>query len=243
MSNSLKSLCSLSFNSCLLHLKCIKLSRNSLAFTSELGRRFQHSKDIKCWKCGIERKNINELFCPKCNIIQNPEDKNNYFNLLQCDVSFDIDSKTLRDKYRHMQSVLHPDKFSNRSLEEKNISGDFSSLVNKAYDILQSPLKRAVHLLALKGEKIKEDERIEDPEFLMEIMELNEEVENASTPEKLKILNVSNRETMRQIEQDISNFFKQNNLEKVKSSIIKLRYYTSVSQHINELLRERGIVD
>lgn len=60
--------------------------------------------------------------------------------------------------------------------EEKLISENYSSLVNKAYQVLQSPLKRAIHLLAIRGEKIQEDQKLENPEFLMEIMELNEEV-------------------------------------------------------------------
>lgn len=48
--------------------------------------------------------------------------------------------------------------------------------MNKAYSVLQSPLKRAIHLLAIHGEQIQEDQKLENPEFLMEIMELNEEV-------------------------------------------------------------------
>lgn len=64
-----------------------------------------------------------------------------------------------------------------RSDEEKAISENYSSLVNKAYSVLQSPLKRAIHLLAIKGEQIQEDQKLENPQFLMEIMELNEEVQ------------------------------------------------------------------
>ncbi|XP_044762729.1 iron-sulfur cluster co-chaperone protein HscB [Coccinella septempunctata] len=205
--------------------------------------RLQHTKPIKCWKCGIERQNLHELFCQQCKIIQSPDDEHNYFKLLQHNEDFDIDLDILRDKYRHMQSLLHPDKFSNRSVEEKNISADFSSLVNNAYNVLQSPLKRAVHLLCLKGEKISEDERIDDPEFLMEIMELNEEVENASDAEKLKELNSSNKKTTEKLELEISKYFKEKNLSKVKHCIIKLRYYNSISAHINNLMRERGIVE
>lgn len=63
-----------------------------------------------------------------------------------------------------------------RSDEEKSISENYSSLVNKAYSVLQSPLKRAMYLLSMKGENIQEDQKIENPEFLMEIMEINEEV-------------------------------------------------------------------
>lgn len=63
-----------------------------------------------------------------------------------------------------------------RTDEEQNISVEYSSLLNKAYSNLQVPLKRAEHLLNLRGEHIGEDQGVEDPMFLMEVMELNEEV-------------------------------------------------------------------
>lgn len=206
-------------------------------------KRLMHSAHLKCWKCGIERKKISELFCNECKIIQEPENAQNYFKLLQIDETFDLNSKELQNKYRKMQTLLHPDKFSNRSIEEKRISEDYSSLVNKAYDILQSPLKRAVHLLNLKGETIQENERIDDKDLLMEIMELNERVEQVSTPEELKNLNKENNLALKHLNDKLSENFKQNNLLEVKKLIIKMRYYDSVSSHINSILRERGIVD
>lgn len=48
--------------------------------------------------------------------------------------------------------------------------------MNRAYNILQSPINRGLHLLCLKGETINENDKNADKEFLMEIMELNEEV-------------------------------------------------------------------
>lgn len=63
-----------------------------------------------------------------------------------------------------------------RTDKEKLISADYSSLVNKAYNILQSPLSRAIHMLKLRNVVIDEEQKISDPKFLMEIMELNEEV-------------------------------------------------------------------
>lgn len=63
-----------------------------------------------------------------------------------------------------------------RSSEERNISEEYSSLLNKAYSYLQTPLKRAEYLLNLKGETISESDTINEPTFLMEMMTLNEEV-------------------------------------------------------------------
>lgn len=63
-----------------------------------------------------------------------------------------------------------------RTEKEKRISADYSALVNEAYNSLLAPLSRAIHLLKLKNVAIDEDQKISDPEFLTEIMELNEEV-------------------------------------------------------------------
>lgn len=69
---------------------------------------------IKCWQCGIERKNVCELFCEQCNFIQSPPEKDNYFKIFEMEEKFDINQKQLTLKYRQMQSLLHPDKFSNK---------------------------------------------------------------------------------------------------------------------------------
>lgn len=162
-----------------------------------------------------------------------------------------------------MQSVLHPDKFSTRfvflffqvlafsfffvccrrSDEEKEISESYSSLVNKAFGVLQSPVKRALHLLAIKGEKISEEQKLDEPEFLLEIMELNEEVEAANTDEELVELNKKNKAQLEGLVQEVSNCFKNNDVRRAKEVIIKMKYYWSVGEHINRLLRERGVTD
>lgn len=79
-----------------------------------LPRYLSKVKSIKCWKCGIEKRSILDLFCQQCNVIQNPQEEGNYFKVLGIDERFDIDNKALTKRYRNMQSVLHPDKFSNR---------------------------------------------------------------------------------------------------------------------------------
>lgn len=79
-------------------------------------------------------------------------------------------------RFRNFQSVIHPDKFSIRTQEEQDLSSEWSSLVNKAYKTLQTPFARGEYLLKLKGLSLPEQNTIQDPEFLMEMMEKNEEV-------------------------------------------------------------------
>lgn len=63
-----------------------------------------------------------------------------------------------------------------RTNEEKKFSEECSSLLNKAYSCLYTPLKRAEYLLKLKGDQIEESQMFCEPSFLNNMMSLNEEV-------------------------------------------------------------------
>lgn len=62
------------------------------------------------------------------------------------------------------------------STGEQNLSAEWSSVVNNAYKVLLSPIKRAEYLLQLFDVHITEDNSDVDADFLMEMMERNEEV-------------------------------------------------------------------
>lgn len=164
----------------------LKMSKRYIACTSKYF-------NLVCWKCGKERsKNI---FCEHCRIIQKPSETENYFSIFGLKEKFNLDQVQLTNKFRQLQNLVHPDKFSNkwvllnvecvvicwgfpccRSYEEKIISEEYSSLLNKAYSYLQTPLKRAEYLLKVNGRAISESETIDEPTFLMDMMTLNEEV-------------------------------------------------------------------
>ncbi|KRT82939.1 Chaperone [Oryctes borbonicus] len=203
----------------------------------------QNTVSVKCWKCGIERKNLSDLFCESCHAIQNPHEKENYFKVFNLDVTYDVNQKNLTNSYRKMQSVLHPDKFSNKSDAEKEISAEYSSLVNKAYKTLQTPINRAIHLLLLNNEIISEDNKSDNPEFLMEIMELNEEIDQADSPEKLKSLQEKSNQMLDRCSEEVSKCFEEGNISKAKEAVIRMKYYNTISKRINNLMREMGIVD
>lgn len=74
------------------------------------------------------------------------------------------------------------------------MSEEFSSLINKAYSILLDPLERGLYLLNLQNISIEEAATEMDKGFLLVIMELNEELENESNPQKLAELYSSNKE-------------------------------------------------
>jgi len=110
----------------------------------------------------------------------------NYFELYEMPVSLQVDKKYVQDKYFELQKKYHPDFFSNESEEEQADVLDKSSMINKAYKTFQNGDDTIKYVLQLK-ELLEEEEKYQlPPEFLIEMMELNEalmEVDDSSLEE------------------------------------------------------------
>jgi molecular chaperone HscB len=110
----------------------------------------------------------------------------NYFELFEIPVSLQVDKKYLQEKYFELQKKYHPDFFSNESQEEQAEVLERSSMVNKAYKTFQNDDETIKYVLQLK-ELLEEEEKYQlPPEFLAEMMELNEalmEVDDSSLEE------------------------------------------------------------
>lgn len=72
--------------------------------------------------------------------------------------------------------------------KDKATAANYSSFVNKAYETLRSPLKRAEYLLSLRGAETAEADSLEDQAFIMEIMEVREQVDELDDKHELESL-------------------------------------------------------
>lgn len=88
-------------------------NRQMYRFQLQTIRRFAVEIDVTCWKC---KANIpkNQVICTKCGTLMTPDTTRNFFELLNVQESFDVNSTTLTQNFRQLQSVVHPDKFSNK---------------------------------------------------------------------------------------------------------------------------------
>lgn len=100
----------------------------------------------------------------------------NYFELYGIPVSFQVDQGLLKKKYYELSRQYHPDFFTNSPDDEQAGILEKASMVNKGYKVLQNPDETIKYVLQLKG-LLQEEEKFElDPQFLMEVMDINEEL-------------------------------------------------------------------
>lgn len=219
------------------------MSQNTINSTNSL-KILKYSSDspAKCWNCNFLYKS--ELFCSQCKSLQEMPENLNYFDILGVKLDYNVNDDEVHNKYRQLQKMLHPDRFSNKTEREKQISESLSSLLNRAYSTLTNPLKRGLYMLQLKGILIPEGTTNLNPEFLMEIMERNEEIEEAISDEKKAIqLMKENKKILQELSKKVADAFHKNDTEAAKETLVKMKYYTSIENRLKVLKQDLGIVD
>ncbi|MEZ8276064.1 co-chaperone HscB [Vibrio cyclitrophicus] len=111
----------------------------------------------------------------------------NHFELFGLPLQFQLDGSLLSSLFRDLQRQFHPDKFATASERDRLLAVQKAAQINDAYQVLKNPVSRAEYLLVQHGEDIRgEQQTMQDPMFLMEQMELREELEDiadSSDPE------------------------------------------------------------
>ncbi|MCK8073530.1 co-chaperone HscB [Vibrio coralliirubri] len=111
----------------------------------------------------------------------------NHFELFGLPLQFQLDGSLLSSQFRDLQRQFHPDKFATASERDRLLAVQKAAQINDAYQVLKNPISRAEYLLVQHGEDIRgEQQTLQDPMFLMEQMELREELEeiaDSSDPE------------------------------------------------------------
>ena len=95
---------------------------------------------------------------------------------------------------------MHPDRLSSLSSDglvpveqQENYAKAWSALVNEAYKTLTNDVSRGEYLLSLRGVRIEEQDKMEDPALLMEILEVREALEEAISEEEVQQIRQQNR--------------------------------------------------
>ncbi|CEH13923.1 Mitochondrial J-type chaperone [Ceraceosorus bombacis] len=133
--------------------------------------------------------------------------------------------------------MTHPDRARQRGEKQEQLALAQSSVLNKAYQTLRNPLARATWLLEHGSHAApSEEEGVEDPALLMQVMEFREALEEASNEEQAEQVGSDNQlrlqSTLRALDDAFSKA--QPEYEKIKSLIIQLRYWMNIDKAARE---------
>jgi molecular chaperone HscB len=118
-----------------------------------------------------------------------------HFELYSIPISLRPNLALVKQKFYSLSRAYHPDFHSQSTDDEQADMLERSSQVNMAYKVFLDPDATIKYVLQLKG-LLEEEEKYQlSPDFLMEMLDLNDEAMDSSTPEEKT-----------QLQQTIANF-------------------------------------
>ncbi|MFD1090914.1 co-chaperone HscB [Providencia vermicola] len=163
-----------------------------------------------------------------------------YFTLFGLTQNYAIDSEQLTLRFQDLQRQYHPDRFAASSEQEKMQALQKAATINTAYQFLRHPLKRAEYLLSLHGFDINNEQHtMHDTVFLMEQLELREELDNIENSANALDLLAVFMKNVKKMQQD-RNLLMVNELdamqwEKAADTVRKLRFLDKLQQQAEQL--------
>ncbi len=130
---------------------------------------------IKCATC--ESLAQAPVACAECHSLLEHVSGADYFELFGLERSFDIAPADIQRKFLAIARNIHPDAFVSADAATQSVVLHLSSAVNKAYETLRDPVRRAEYILEVSGGKSAADDKRVAPELLAEVMMLREEIE------------------------------------------------------------------
>ena len=133
----------------------------------------QSSKRV-CWNCHLTTDTVH--FCLHCHKILPTPNTVDFFSFFSLPVKLNLDGRLLTQNFYELSRKFHPDFYQKAGEREREISTEKASLLNKAYQTLRNPWRRAEYAVSLEGFDAKKNTGAASPELLNEMMTLQEEI-------------------------------------------------------------------
>ena len=153
----------------------------------------------------------------------------NYFELFEIPVSLIIDKAAITKKYVELQKKYHPDFFTQENEYAQEEALEKSSAINKALKVFKTQDATIKYLLELKGRIEAEEKYPLPPDFLMEVMELNESLSENS----IAVIEDFEKDIYSEASQLIENY---NNETVTNEELLKLKEYYYKKKYLQRIL-------
>jgi molecular chaperone HscB len=116
------------------------------------------------------------------------------FTLFGLPQRFELDRAGLDQRWRALQSEVHPDRFAADGAAAQRVAMQWAVRVNEAYRRLKDPLARGAYLCALRGQPVRaEDNTVMPGDFLLQQMAWREALDDAADPAAMEALDAEVR--------------------------------------------------
>ena len=162
----------------------------------------------------------------------------NYFELFGLPQAPSVDKTLLAKKYFELQKENHPDFFTRATETEREEALEQSASINKAFNIFQNAEKTIEYFLQTVG-MIETDEKYSlPPDFLMEMMDINEALTEESAGSVIKKVEAFESELWEEIKPLIENYDAsatgKEALEKLKAYYYKKKYLNRILDRLDD---------
>ena len=159
-----------------------------------------------------------------------------YFATLNIPRTFAVSHSELKHSYHKLMAELHPDRQSQKSVNEQTIAAVGAAQVTHAYNVLSNPHERAVHMLDLVGKPLDEAAGTElvGMEFLMEIMQLREDIASTTNQDDMNAMMKDIQKQIDMVCSLLATAFENQDLEKALQLTAQLQYWNRVEETLRE---------
>ncbi|KAG7221264.1 hypothetical protein INR49_017405 [Caranx melampygus] len=187
------------------------------------------------------------IYSPKqANSPRTPEEGTSYFKIMDCDYTFTLDTQKLQKRYLQLQRSLHPDNFSQKSVVGSGGVRDrhlYHLTLRRSDMLLKVPCSlmncHAVFQLELEGMRIEEGtDSGADAEFLMELMEINEALDEAQTPEEANKIAQDTKGKLAELTEQTDAALRKGELQTAKALLAQMKYHANIEEKVKEKLSQ-----
>uniref|UniRef100_A0A7S2M1Z1 J domain-containing protein n=1 Tax=Zooxanthella nutricula TaxID=1333877 RepID=A0A7S2M1Z1_9DINO len=188
-----------------------------------------------CQNCNASSETF-AFFCRSCGAVMDADyGIATHFDVLGLEPRYALDLDGVDKAYKDLQKQLHPDRHAQAGERDKAAVEAHAARLNEAVATLRSPLRRAGYWMELHGVRILEDDqRMQDAEMMMEVMEVSEQIEDASTQVEIDELVRHNNEKIAGVEASVAELFSREDWAAARPLVEKLQMLTRLGERMNE---------
>ena len=162
----------------------------------------------------------------------------NYFELFGLPIGFQVDTQKMRLSFFEIQKASHPDKFVQASTEQQEHALEITAIANKAFTLLNNKELVLPYVLEITGNLVQDEKFALSPDFLMEMMELNEAWMDADEEAKQNIITQVNN-LKDEIIQPIKGFLEIDSIDTLsKEAMLQIKEYYYKKKYLDRILAE-----